>query len=201
MSYVRFSTPIPLDAPCGTCGRLDESQYPGGKWDRWEACNDHQTRWITGPWPIRWMRRLVWFIFGRKGYLTGRPAWWTSFGWLRGRGFCRECTSGWYVFSHIDGGCAVWAANIEEHPIYSTEEIQRIVDEGDFASIPGYAKFGDQGVLRRALLRYLDMKEETKQRRRQEIAEAISEAEQSGAYEQTEHMTSDAILKAMEEDH
>lgn len=153
MSYVRWSTPIPLSKPCRTCGRLDEGQYPGDGFDRSMACHEHQMRWAKGPWWSRLFSAVVWFVFGRKGSLTGRPAAWL-FG--RSRGLCPECTSGWYVYHDMSDRLAVWAARADEMPMYSLEEVKDIVDTGDFARVPGFAELGDQGVLREAMESAID---------------------------------------------
>lgn len=65
MSYVRWSSPLGLTKPCGTCGRLDVSEYPGDEINRIMTCHQHQMDWArdhdsqlcnecTSGWYIYW---------------------------------------------------------------------------------------------------------------------------------------------------
>lgn len=160
MSYIRSISPIPLTAPCSTCGRLDVSEYPGDEYDQWDACNAHQMWWARGPWWNRWFEKLIWLVFGRNGTLSGRPARWLR---SRGRGLCPECTSHWYVYWDVCGKLAVWAAHYDENPMYTYEEVCEIVETGNYDKIPGFAEYGDQGVLSKALAAFIeDYQEENK---------------------------------------
>jgi len=156
MSYVRSISPIPLDEPCSTCGRLDESQYPGDWFDREEACFDHQMRWANGPWWCRWLKNFIQLAFRRKrGGLTGRPVRWMFRLDKYSNGFCPECTSHWYIWAD-ENKLHVWASQIDDLPAYSVEEVKEIVEQEDYQRIPGFDLYGDQGVLKASLLAYLE---------------------------------------------
>lgn len=152
MSYVRWSTPIPLNEPCGTCKRP------------WELkgliAHNYAMNWSDGPWYARLMTKAIWKLGGKDTFHTKIPT-------LRGiwakllfkvprNGLCEECSSHWYIFDHADDGVAVWNNTSDEIPFFKREEVIDILDKCTWTAIPGWIKTGGQGVLRPALEDWLE---------------------------------------------
>lgn len=68
---------------------------------------------------------------------------------------CQVCTSNWYIYDHVYGGLAIWATGFEELPIYPIDEVKEMLATNDFSRIPGFSKYGDQGVLKSSMLLYV----------------------------------------------
>lgn len=142
MSYVRWSSPLPISEPCHECGRLPVEQYPGDEHAQAMACRDYQKRWAWGPlYGIRHSR-----IFWRRGRTLRHGIFARLYFW-RQRGLCRSCTSAWYVYNDLNGKLAVWAAGVKGLYYVTYEEAREIVEADDYARIPGFGKWGGQGVL------------------------------------------------------
>lgn len=174
MSYVRWSTPIPLDGPCGTCKR---------PW-RLQGMDAHfyAMKWADGPWYADLMSKAIWKLGGKDSFNVKVPTlsgiWAKLLFKVPRNGLCPECSSHWYIFDHADGGVAVWNSTSEELPIYKREEVIDILDKCAWTTIPGWAKTGGQGVLRPALEDWL----EDDEARDKELAEirSLSTPEGSG---------------------
>lgn len=77
MSYVRWSSPLDLTEPCGTCGRLDVSQYPGDEIDKGIACDEHQARWFEAHGSLCHECTSAWYIYWD---INGKLAVWAAGG-------------------------------------------------------------------------------------------------------------------------
>lgn len=151
MSYVRWSTPIPMDGPCGTCKRPWHLEGM--------AATHYAMKWADGPWYAHLMSRAIWKI-GAKDTFAGVPTLsgiWTKLLFKVPRhGLCQECSSSWYIFDHCDGGVAVWNNTSKELPIYTRDQVEEMLARSTWSSIPGWLKTGGQGVLRPALEAWIE---------------------------------------------
>jgi predicted amidophosphoribosyltransferase len=70
--------------------------------------------------------------------------------------FCSLCTSPWYIYDSHEGVLAVWAKNGSDDYFATYEEVQEMVESGDYSRIPGFAEYGDCGVVENSLKQCLE---------------------------------------------
>lgn len=129
MSYIRWSTKLPITERCKTCGREP---------------------WDESKGPIR-ERFDEWFEYDKAtGYVPDPDG-------INGKRLCPECISPWYIYADYRDCLAVWGVGTSELPCYSDDEVRDILASGDFECIPGWD--GDPyGVVREAMADYLEEK-------------------------------------------
>lgn len=138
MSYVRWSTTLPITEACSNCGREPTPEIPG------ESHEQAIDRWIKQHMAdmVRW-----------KG--THKDG--TS-------GLCRSCTSPWYIYWDCSSGderdtqlLAVWATSNSEYPLLDYPTLREMADVSDYSDIPGFDTDGDPyGVLSDSIKAWLE---------------------------------------------
>ena len=140
MSYIRWSSPLPITSTCTECGReptppLKEGDDPGMHW--WA---EHE-RIAT--------------ICAKRTQEGKKP-------------LCGVCTSPWYIYWDCMSGptmgdqvLAIWANTSDRLPYYSYTQLKAIRDENRWGDIEGYREVGNPyNVLIEAVERWLEDVEE-----------------------------------------
>lgn len=122
MSYVRWSSTLPITETCKECGR-----EPRPKPATHEEAIDQYIKLHTED-MARWERRKA----------EGK------------RALCELCTSPWYIYWDCQSGetrdsqiLAVWSNAIDEHPYYDYPTLRDIANRGAWSEIAGHAESGN----------------------------------------------------------
>lgn len=71
-------------------------------------------------------------------------------------GFCKTCTSDWYIYWDYTNTLAVWCTKAEDYPMYSPDEVRRILEAKSFDEIPGFKECGDQGLVESCMQAFIE---------------------------------------------